>query len=129
MAQGKYITTLDRAPPNSNITKNRHADNINTNFLRNCPSPLMKPLKFLSAWLLFATSYIIFYIPVFKYFPERWLLNIVRKHYDQFIEESVWVDAVMSIIFFITLIINVIFIFLALSAIKVLRRFKYSSDA
>lgn len=89
----------------------------------------MKPLKFVFAWLLFAISFFIFSFFVYKYFPEKWLFNIVKTYHPHFIGESLWDSIFVSTTLLLTLVINIGFIFLTFTIIKVSRRIKYSSDA
>ncbi|MDF7680322.1 hypothetical protein PT300_06830 [Enterobacteriaceae bacterium ESL0689] len=73
----------------------------------------MSAFKFSSLWLLFATTYVIFYALIFSFFPELWLHNLFREHYQQVIEDGSWDTIFMLTVLLSALAVNLVFIFLA----------------
>ncbi|MDF7681681.1 hypothetical protein PT300_14255 [Enterobacteriaceae bacterium ESL0689] len=82
----------------------------------------MKVSKFVLLWALFAISYIVFFVLVFALFPEREVYFFIRERYDIFIEENVWDNWFMSIVLLLSLVINIVFMFLSLAITQRLRR-------
>ncbi|WAH51754.1 hypothetical protein LMA04_16850 [Pseudescherichia vulneris] len=82
----------------------------------------MKIASYVLSWLFFAASYVIFYGLVFAFFPEEWLWNVARELYKGFIDEGTWNDIYMSVVLVLSLLINIIFMFLLLSVIRYVKR-------
>lgn len=87
-------------------------------------SGLRSTFKFLSLWLLFAISYVVFFALIFSFFPETWLYNLFIKSDQDSIEKGIWNTIFMLIILLSTLVLNLVFIFLSLSIIQRLRNKK-----
>ncbi|EGL5002288.1 hypothetical protein IQ576_004558 [Salmonella enterica] len=81
----------------------------------------MSAFKFSSLWLLFAATYVVFYGLAFSFFPELWLHNLFREHYQQFIEEGTWDTIFMLAVLLSALVANIALIFLSFAGVHFLR--------
>ena len=82
----------------------------------------MGAFKFSSLWLLFAATYVGFFIPIFQFFPEVWLHNLFIKHTQLLTEAGKWEVISMLIIVLSALVVNLIFIFFSLTITQRLRK-------
>lgn len=71
----------------------------------------MSAFKFSLLWLLFAATYVCFFIPIFLYFPEIWLHNLLTNHGQNFMDEGEWDKIFMLSVMWLTVVVNLIFIF------------------
>lgn len=81
----------------------------------------MSAFKFSSLWLLFAATYCVFYVPIFSFFPKRWLCYLLGEDYEQLVIEGKWNAIFMPAVWLTTLVVNLVFIFLSLSLTQRLR--------
>lgn len=82
----------------------------------------MKTGSYILTWLFFSASYVVLYGIVFTFFPEVWLWDKVRVFYHGFVEEGTWNNIYMSVVLLLALILNIVFIFLALVVFRRVRR-------
>lgn len=78
----------------------------------------MGTLKFLVLWLLFAATYVAFFIPIFLCFPEIWLHELLTDHGQNFIDEGEWDTIFMSVVLLLALVVNLVFIFFSFTIKK-----------
>lgn len=83
---------------------------------------LMSAFRFTLLWLLFAATYFGFFLPIFQFFPEIWLHNLLTNHGQNFMDEGVWDTIFMSIVMFLTLVVNLVCIFFSLTMTKRIRK-------
>ena len=82
----------------------------------------MGTFRFLFLWLLFAATYVGFFIPIFRFFPEVWLHNLFIKHTQLLTEVGAWEAISMLMIELSALVVNLIFIFFSLTIMQRLRK-------
>ncbi len=87
----------------------------------------MKPLTLILTWLLFCGSYIALSFVIFFVFPEIWLWEALRENHDN-ITEPLWESIIMSSVFTLSFIANVIFIFATLTTLNKLTTIKIFQD-
>lgn len=75
----------------------------------------MSALKFLSLWLMFAATYVVFFILIFLVFPEAWLYNLYTDHGKRLTEPGDSEAILILVIMLLSLVINLIFIPFSLS--------------
>ena len=82
----------------------------------------MGAFKFSSLWLLFAATYVGFFIPIFLCFPETWLYHLFLKPGQSFIDEEEWDKIFISSVMWSAVVVNLIFIFFSLTITYRLRK-------